>query len=153
MKKFVFTLQKILNFREQILEKEKNTLSQINMDVKAAEKSILELTELLQKEEKEFKKKAVLGMESFEVSSYSFKHQSGVKKMEELLKQLERLKEKSQHQTLVVVEASKEVKKLEKLKEKQREQYLYEDQKAQAEQIGEQVIIKLAYSDDTSQSC
>ena len=150
MKKFVFTLQKILAYREQILEKEKNTLSQINMEVKLAEKKIYELKMLLEKEEKEFKQQALLGIDCKEISAYSFKHRSGEKKAEELTKALERLKEKAQNQTLVVVDASKEVKKLEKLKEKQKEEYIYEEQKAQAEEIGEQVIIKLAYDNSES---
>lgn len=149
MKKFDFTLQRILNFREQLLQKEKNSLSQLNLIMRQLEEEIAALRRETQELDISFREKAKKGVGREEISSHGFKIECGKRRQEELLKKLDRAKYDVFLQTGVVVKASQEVKKLEKLRDKQQSEYKYEETKAETEVIAEQLVIKLYHDRKT----
>ena len=135
MRKFQFTLQKLMDFRQQELDRQKNTLSALQSDLQRiyAEKEQL----IRQVEQFSFELDEICrqGAQAFEISvrkRYIVTLQqeihahdaSAALKQQEINKQLG-----------VVVEATKDVRTLEKLEEKQLEEY-----KAAATKENEQFI-------------
>ena len=134
MKKFQFTLQKLMDFRQQELDRQKNTLSALQADL---QRIYAEKEQLIKQVEFSAELETVCrqGAQAFEISvrkryivtlqqEIHAKDASAARKQEEINKQLG-----------VVVEATKDVRTLEKLEEKQLEDY-----KAAANKENEQFI-------------
>lgn len=123
MKKFQFTLQKLMDFRQQELDRQKNTLSALQAEL---QRIYQEKEELIRRVEESSQGLEIIcrqGAQAFEVSvrkRYIVSLQqeihahdaSAAMKQQEINKQLG-----------VVVEATKDVRTLEKLEEKQLEDY------------------------------
>ncbi len=123
MKKFQFTLQRLKDFREQELDRQKNILSVLRGELKMIEDSAEELRRKIFAESADLERVCASGAPAFEISvrkryivtlqqEVHFKEAQAVQKQAEIDKQLG-----------VVVEATKDVKTLEKLEEKQLEEY------------------------------
>lgn len=123
MKKFQFTLQRLKDFREQELDRQKNALAVLQGDLKRLEESREQLIENVQKQSDELTMVCMQGARATDVAvrkryivtlqqDIHIREQQIVQKNAEIEKQLS-----------VVVEATKEVKTLEKLEEKQLEEY------------------------------
>ena len=123
MKKFQFTLQRLKDFREQELDRQKNALAVLQGDLKRLEESREQLIENVQKQSDELTMVCMQGARATDVAvrkryivtlqqDIHIREQQIVQKNAEIEKQLS-----------VVVEATKEVKTLEKLEEKQFEEY------------------------------
>lgn len=135
MKKFQFTLQKLMDFRQQELDRQKNTLSALQADLQRIYQEKEELICQVEQSSEDLEIICRQGAQAFEISvrkRYIVSLQqeihardfSAARKQEEINKQLG-----------VVVEATKDVRTLEKLEEKQLEEY-----KAAATKENEQFI-------------
>lgn len=135
MKKFQFTLQKLMDFRQQELDRQKNTLSALQADLQRIYQEKEELIRQVEQSSEDLEIICRQGAQVFEISvrkRYIVSLQqeihardfSAARKQEEINKQLG-----------VVVEATKDVRTLEKLEEKQLEEY-----KAAATKENEQFI-------------
>ena len=132
MKKFQFTLQKLMDFRQQELDRQKNTLSALQADLQRIYAEKEQLIKQVEEFSAELETVCRQGAQAFEISVRKryivtlqhAKDASAARKQEEINKQLG-----------VVVEATKDVRTLEKLEEKQLEDY-----KAAANKENEQFI-------------
>lgn len=135
MKKFQFTLQKLMDFRQQELDRQKNTLSALQADLQRIYAEKEQLIKQVEEFSAELETVCRQGAQAFEISvrkryivtlqqEIHAKDTSAARKQEEINKQLG-----------VVVEATKDVRTLEKLEEKQLEDY-----KAAANKENEQFI-------------
>lgn len=123
MKKFQFTLQKLMDFRQQELDRQKNTLSALQAELQRIYQEKEELIRRVEESSQDLEIICRQGSQVFEVSvrkRYIVSLQqeihahdaSAAMKQQEINKQLG-----------VVVEATKDVRTLEKLEEKQLEDY------------------------------
>lgn len=135
MKKFQFTLQKLMDFRQQELDRQKNTLSALQAELQRIYQEKEKLIRRVEESSQDLEIICRQGAQVFEVSvrkRYIVSLQqeihahdaSAAMKQQEINKQLG-----------VVVEATKDVRTLEKLEEKQLEDY-----KAAANKENEQFI-------------
>ena len=123
MKKFQFTLQKLMDFRQQELDRQKNTLSVLQADLQRLYEEKDELIRRVAELSAELEEICRTGAQAYEISvrkryivtlqqEIHAREFSAAQKQEEINKQLG-----------VVVEATKDVRTLEKLEEKQLEDY------------------------------
>lgn len=135
MKKFQFTLQKLMDFRQQELDRQKNTLSALQADLQRIYQEKDELELKVAQSSEELEQVCRQGAQAFEISvrkRYIVTLQQEIHARE---LSAERKQEEINHQLGVVVEATKDVRTLEKLEEKQLEDY-----KAAAVKENEQFI-------------
>ena len=123
MKKFQFTLQKLMDFREQELDRQKNALAVLQGDLKRINDRREELTEMVVKYSNDLVASSAVGLPAAEISMrkrYIVTLQQEIHECEQraILKQQEIDKQLS-----IVVDATKDVRTLEKLEEKQLEEY------------------------------
>ncbi len=123
MKKFQFTLQKLMDFREQELDRQKNTLSALRGELVKIEDATAELRRKVFSESQELERICAEGAQAYEISMrkrYIVTLQQEIHQKEA---QAIQKKAEIEAQLGVVVEATKDVKTLEKLEEKQLEEY------------------------------
>ncbi|MBD5112516.1 MAG: flagellar export protein FliJ [Ruminococcaceae bacterium] len=123
MKKFQFSLQKLMDFRQQELDRQKNILSALQAEKRQIEESrellVVKVTEQSEQLDRVYR----LGSTASDIAmrkryivtlqqEIHAREQQAIEKQREIEEQLS-----------VVVEATKEVKTLEKLEEKQLEEY------------------------------
>ena len=123
MKQFQFTLQKLMDFREQELDRQKNALAVLQGDLKRINDRREELTQKVIKYSNDLVTSSAVGLPAAEISMrkrYIVTLQQEIHECEQraILKQQEIDKQLS-----VVVDATKDVRTLEKLEEKQLEEY------------------------------
>ena len=123
MKKFQFTMQKLMDFREQELDRQKNALAVLQGDLRRINDRRDELTEKVVRYSNDLVTSSAVGLPAAEISMrkrYIVTLQQEIHECEQraILKQQEIDKQLS-----VVVDATKDVRTLEKLEEKQLEEY------------------------------
>ena len=144
MKKFFFPLDKVLDYKEQVLDGLKAEHARILMKVRECERAIEELEQLHRDCTAEFRKKKLNGIKISEIHTYeNYLEALGVK-IRIKQDQLEKLKLREEAKRNEVVEAKKETSTLDKLKEKKREEYDKEVQKEEERFIEEFVTTKSA---------
>lgn len=139
MKKFAFSLEKLLNYKEQVLQKEKNDLASLRKKLQAEKDSKSELLKKLAEANEDFIEKSSKGMTPSQMSlakAYIKSISDRIRESENRILLLERSVDK---QLGVVVGATKEVSSLEKLQEKQWEEYKHMAQKEEENFIEEYV--------------
>ena len=123
MKKFQFTLQRLKDYREQELDRQKNALAVLQGDLKRLEGSLEELKKTTAQQSSELTEVCMKGAAATEIAvrkryivtlqqDTHIREQQIIEKKAEIEKQLS-----------VVVDATKDVKTLEMLEEKQLEEY------------------------------
>ncbi|MGN0687615.1 MAG: flagellar export protein FliJ [Oscillospiraceae bacterium] len=123
MKKFQFTLQKLMDYREQELDRQKNTLNALRGELNKIEAAAAELHTKVIEESAELERVCAQGAQAYEISvrkryivtlqqEIHLREAQAVQKRQEIDAQLG-----------IVVDATKDVKTLEKLEEKQLEEY------------------------------
>ncbi len=135
MKKFQFTLQKLMDFRQQELDRQKNTLSALQAELQRIHQEKEELVRQVGECSEELEAVCRQGAQAFEVSvrkRYIVTLQQEIHARDFSIAQKQ---EEVNRQLGVVVEATKDVRTLEKLEEKQLEEY-----KAAATKENEQFI-------------
>lgn len=123
MKKFHFTLQKLKDFQEQELDRQKNALSLLQADLRRIEEAREVLVGKVAEQGEQLDRVYKLGSTASEIAMrkryiVTLQQEIHMKEQQAIQKQAE-----IEEQLSVVVEATKEVKKLEKLEEKQLEEY------------------------------
>ncbi len=116
MKKFKFSLQRILDYRESMYDKEKNLLSQLYGERAELDKRLLELVAMLEKISAERTEKIQKGMTAMECSAMALKITGAEKLIEEVKRKIAAVQTKIDAQTEVVIEANKSVKSFENLR-------------------------------------
>ena len=125
MKKFHFSLQKLKDFREQELDRQKNALSILQAELQKIYQDTEALKIKVAQQSAELEQVCRSGAQAYDIAlrkryivtlqqEIHLKEQQAVLKQQEIDKQLG-----------VVVEATKDVKTLEKLEEKQLEEYTF----------------------------
>ncbi|MEA4973646.1 MAG: flagellar export protein FliJ [Candidatus Metalachnospira sp.] len=131
MKKFVFSLEKVMEYKNQNLENKKSEHGKAVMLLKNQEEKIQTLRKEYESINFEFNDKKMAGISVLEASGYTsflFSLENRIKK--EIL-HLEELKKVEEQKRKEVVEMKIETSSLEKLKEKKYEQYQKEVQKSE----------------------
>lgn len=139
MKRFQFTLDKLLQFKQQVLDREKNDLAHLRQQQQEIADKKAELEYKLKCSNDDFTIKSANGMSIVQITVFKDFHKSLSEQIRELEKAVAVFEEKIQKQLGVVVEATKEVSSLEKLEDKQQEEYKFSVQKAEEHFIDEYV--------------
>lgn len=129
MKKFVFTLESLKRYQDQVLETEKGTLAELRGELNRLEAELEDILEELSRLNRELVVLYEKGTTPLEISVHkryiSAKQQELHMKRHQIL-----MKEREiEAQLQVVVDATREVSKLEKLEEHQIEEYKALEQK------------------------
>ena len=139
MRKFEFTMRKILDLKNNILEAEKNRLGQLQEAQRRIEAEIAQLEQAMQDISHEMTDKQTEGVTVAELIAYNARRANIRMQLEELAKRLVDAKKSVDHQMQIVVEASREVSKIEKVEERQYEVYREGEKKAESARVEELV--------------
>ena len=139
MKRFQFTLAKLLGYKQQVLDREKNSLAHLRRQQQQIADQKTELERKLSHSNNEFCTKSAKGMAVFQIAIFKDYHKSLCEQIKALEAEIIAFEEKIQKQLAVVIEATKEVSSLEKLEDKQLEEYKFKEQKADEKFIEEYV--------------
>ncbi len=149
MKSFQFSLAKMRSYKEQVLEKEKTTLRQLQAEKTKIETDIENLENHRNAREQEFKE-SKNGLMASDLMLYKFYSENTRLQLNNLYEELKRAEARVEAQIKVVVAASQEVSGLDKLEEKQLEEYRYLEAKELQEEILEMVAKKSAEEESLS---
>lgn len=142
MKKFHFSLEKVLQYKDSLLEEEKNKLMEIRVRKNTVDMKIESNERELVQTDRERTEKAAGGMTVVEMQSYSYRIETGRRLIKELMLQQKKLEIEVERQLAVVIACTQEVSGLEKLREKQLEEYNKEADKEQQLIISEMISSK-----------
>lgn len=146
MKKFQFSLKKLLDYKQQVLDSEKNELSLLRNKKREAEEELLETRALLKKSNKEYIRRMEIGLSAQEMIIQKRYLKSLTDSIVQLQKIISIYEDQIEKQLLVVVEATKEVSTMEKLEEKQLSDYNDAVRKSEENFIQEYVTNSKYYS-------
>jgi flagellar export protein FliJ len=139
MKKFEFSLGKLKGYKEQLLDKEKNSLSFINAQRRKLEEEKESAVIELRRSTAEFSDRAKIGVSIMQMNVFkSYQHSLNIR-IKEIDDAVAELSERIERQLERVVAASKDVKSLDKLQERQYEGYKAAELKADEHFIAEYV--------------
>ncbi|MFR9151044.1 MAG: flagellar export protein FliJ [Hungatella sp.] len=139
MKKFAFSLERMLNFQSQNLEKEMGILGRMTAERDALEAPKRDMADKAAGVQADITRREAEGTTIFMLKACFSILESARNQLEEMEEELKLLQAGLERQRQIVTEASREVKKLEKLKEKQLEEYHRGEAKEQQETIAEHV--------------
>ena len=139
MKKFAFSLERMLNFQSQNLEKEMGILGRMTAERDALEAQKRDMADKAAGVQADITRREAKGTTIFMLKACFSILESARNQLEEMEEELKLLQAGLERQRQIVTEASREVKKLEKLKEKQLEEYHRGEAKEQQETIAEHV--------------
>ncbi len=142
MKRFQFTLDKLMGYKDQVLSKEKNDLAQLRSDQLKVISEKEEMEQKLRESGEEFAEKAALGMSITEITMFKGFHNALIDQIRLKEKQISEFDDRIAKQLNVVVEVSKDVNSLEKLRDKQLEEYRFRVNKSEEQFIEEYVSNK-----------
>lgn len=123
MKKFQFTLQKLKDFRESELDRQKNTLAALQAELRRIEDAKQAVIDTLAVQDEQLERVCRLGSTASDIAMrkrYIVTLQQEIHLKEY---QIQQKKLEIEKQLSAVVEATKDVRTLEKLEEKQLEEY------------------------------
>ena len=139
MIKFAFSLERMLNFQSQNLEKEMGILGRMTAERDALEAQKRDMADKAAGVQADIPRREAEGTTIFMLKACFSILESARNQLEEMEEELKLLQAGLERQRQIVTEASREVKKLEKLKEKQLEEYHRGEAKEQQETIAEHV--------------
>ncbi len=137
MRKFQFTMRRIL---DNILDAEKNRLSQLQEEQRKIEREIEALELAMQDISREMLDAQSEGVTVAELIAYNARRANIRMQLEELALRLADAKKSVDRQMQVVAEASREVSKFEKVEERQYEVYRESEKKAETARVEELVV-------------
>ncbi len=146
MKKFSFSLDTVLNYKEQVLDGLKAEHMKILVRVRKCEDEIEQLEQTYRSGAREFDQKKRIGMGAQDMYIYDNFLQGVQKQIEIKLEEFAQLKKKEEAQREKVVEAKKESSSIQKLKEKHAEEYRKQEQKETEQMIEEFVSTQSAFA-------
>ena len=123
MKRFEFSLNKLMGYKKQVLDREKNNLAHLRMQQQQMQEEKMQLEAKLKRSADEYRELSGKGITVMQITMFKGYHQSLRMQIKELENSIEEMEKKVQRQLGVVIDATKEVSSLEKLEEKQLEEY------------------------------
>jgi flagellar FliJ protein len=136
-KRFSFSLQKLMNYKEQLLESERLVLTEMNAVLRRFREDLQRLFDEHAEKSRELNEKLVTGTTPYEIMA----HKNYLSHLEELIRDKQRqisLQEQAvDRQMDKVKEAKQEISALEKLREKRYSEYSYKESKAEEQFIEE----------------
>lgn len=144
MKKFFFSLDTVLRYKEQILDNLKGEHARILQKIRMCEQEIEALEQERMDCAREFGRKRERGMAINDIRTYENYLESLRLKIIQKKNQLERLLEEEEKKREQVVEAKKETASIEKLRERKLMEYDKQVQKEEERFIEEFVVTKNA---------
>ena len=148
MKKFQFTLARMLEFKQQILDKEKDLLGSIRQKKNEIDNKIDRFQQAVAQLSHQILEEQKTGMSVDRLRFYSMQIDNSRKCLKQLYVEQKAMENELLRQQTVVMKASQEVSSLEKLRDKQLEEYHYEEKRATEEEMLEFVTGKMARKDD-----
>ena len=137
MKKFKFTLGRMLDYKDQLLDEEKNKLALLRKKKQEIDDHIESLLRELDKISVTMRQEQERGITAFQLLSYESQRTNIRRQIEQLKKEQALAKLDVKRQVQVVVQATQEVSKLDKLQDKQLEEYRKMVMKAEELEIEE----------------
>jgi flagellar FliJ protein len=123
VKKFQFSLGRIKGYREQVLDREKNSLAFINAQRLKLEEDRAATTAELRRSTAEFSERAKVGVSIMQMNVFkSYQHSLGIR-IKDIDEAITELSDRIERQLQRVVAATRDVSSLEKLEERQLEDY------------------------------
>ncbi len=147
MKKFVFSMQKMRDYKKQILESEKNVLMGYRRERNDCENKIAHLNSTMEQLRKDSQEDITKGTTATNLMFYSIQMDGVKRELAQAKYQLNFIDMKIEKQRRVVVKLSQDVSGLDKLEEEQRTEYNHLAAKENETTIEEFLSFKL-----TSQS-
>ncbi|MDR0947352.1 MAG: flagellar FliJ family protein [Ruminococcus sp.] len=151
MKRFEFTLNKLMGFKRQLLDREKNSLAVIRSERLQFDTEKSAVIEDLKRSNEEFNGQSQVGLNIMQINAFKNYHYALHIKIKSIDTAIEDCEKRIARQLQRVLDATKEVKSLEKLEEKQLEDYNFKLQKADENFIAEYVnnlTLRRRFSDD-----
>ncbi len=140
MKRFEFSLNKLKDYKEQVLDREKNSLAVLRRQQQELEEEKINTINTFTNSCKEFDRKTLSGITVMQIQVYKSYHEALRLQIEEIQENIDRLEIRIQNQLRVVVERTKEVSTLDKLEDRQLEDYNYTASKTEEQFIAEYVL-------------
>ncbi len=140
MKKFQFSMQKILDLKQNVLDAEKNRLGQLQGRRRQLEDEIAALNRASCDIAMEMRDAQATGITIAELMGFNARRSNIRLQLEDLAKKRADIQKNIEKQTLVVVEVSREVSKFEKIEERQLEIYRETEKKAEAARIEDMIV-------------
>lgn len=137
MKKFKFTLGRMLDYKDQLLDEEKNKLALLRKKKQEIDDHIESLLRELDKISVTMRQEQERGITAFQLLSYESQRTNIRRQIEQLKKEQALAKLEVKRQVQAVVQATQEVSKLDKLQDKQLEEYRKMVMKAEEFEIEE----------------
>lgn len=137
MKAFKFTLQRMRDYKTQLLDREKNTLLALRQRRNEIQEKIENLHMFHENKTKEMQEREQQGMSAVELSAYQYFFENIRLQLKQLAIDLQKAELEVEHQLKIVVAASQEVKGLDKLEAKQRDEYNHKVAKEEENIIAE----------------
>ena len=145
MKKFRFSLETVLDYKQQALDSLRAEHAAILAQVRAQEEVIADLEEEHRQADMDFTQRKLEGINIVDAMSYETYLRSLEQKLREENRKLERLRHMEEQKRTQVVEARKETATIEKLREHKLDSYRKAEQKA--EEIGRASSRERVYHD------
>lgn len=137
MKKFAFTLEKVLSFHEQELDVKKQELSVLQASLKSLDKEIQRLKLELVKSSQEMSRSMATGLAASDIVVYQTYFRSLEQKIKLLTQQRSELMKKVEEKKDSVIQTNQDISGLEKLRDKQFQVYQASCRKQQELEIEE----------------
>ena len=137
MKKFRFSLETVLDYKNQALDALRAEHGAILAQVRAQEQVIEGLETEYHSADADFTQRKLEGINILDAMSYEQYLRSLERKLQEEYRKLDRLRKREEEKRTQVVEARKETATIEKLKEHKLEDYRKAEQKAEEQRIEE----------------
>ena len=144
MKKFKFSLDKMLSYERQMLDKEKNMLITLVAKRDGIEAKIAELELDMENRYKEYLKKSQESIILLDIQSYTFFKDNTMKHLKFMKQELLVANTSVEGQRKIVILASQNVEKIVKLEENQKEEYDYNMRKYETGIIEEMISSDIA---------
>ena len=139
MKKFVFTLQNLKEFREQTLDTEKGTLAEMRAELVEMEAQLEHILEELAKLNRDLLELYAKGTTANDISVHKRYINAKQQELHQMRHQIVMQNRKIEQQLQAVIDATQELSKLERLEEHQLDDYKAAEQK-ETEQFIEEFV-------------
>lgn len=137
MKKFVFSLQTLLNLRESIEKEQKNQLQVIQAKLHGLRKDLHRIQAQKLQTVTTFHRECGEGVTTSRMKEYHAFFEAMEKRIEEQKKAIKEMEKKEEHQKQLVINTMKQKKILETLRDKHYQQYLLEEQAEEQKRLDE----------------
>lgn len=145
MRPFAFPLKRVRDYKEQIFDKEKETLAKYRSRQRELELELQENRAYLAEKRERLSNRQRLGIKMAEIHAAQSLIAAAERSIQEMEQRVEEAQAATAAQLKIVLAQSKEISSLDKLEEKKREEYLHEAAKEFENLILENLTTQLAF--------